>query len=268
MGIAANEQRKLIDQLMGKEIQTHNGNHRSYPSSNKNYMKTTYTSSTPTTTEALTESLYNPRICKAYLVGECPYDLFQGTKVSMGTCPQIHSTNYKLRYENLKSKHGIKFVEFEKEYYQILLSLINECNSNIEVALKNLQYTSNEDYMKINEITKQLNEVDTNISLMNNEIDALISKNEISMAMLQSIKLNDLQLQRKDVAVKVKNLTENINQSAQQKLQVCEICGAYLSRLDTDRRLADHFLGKIHLGYVKMRKNLEIVRSRNLFEHK
>jgi hypothetical protein len=35
------------------------------------------------------------------------------------------------------------------------------------------------------------------------------------------------------------------------KLQVCDVCGAYLSRLDNDRRLADHFYGKMHLGYAK-----------------
>ena len=32
---------------------------------------------------------------------------------------------------------------------------------------------------------------------------------------------------------------------AQSKLQVCDVCGAYLSRLDNDRRLADHFAGKV-----------------------
>ncbi|KAK5125577.1 splicing factor, partial [Cryomyces antarcticus] len=41
------------------------------------------------------------------------------------------------------------------------------------------------------------------------------------------------------------------------KLQVCDVCGAYLSRLDNDRRLADHFYGKMHLGYAQMRKTWE-----------
>jgi len=30
-----------------------------------------------------------------------------------------------------------------------------------------------------------------------------------------------------------------------QKLRVCDVCGAYLSVLDSDRRLADHFGGKV-----------------------
>merc|ERR1712227_653474 len=42
----------------------------------------------------------------------------------------------------------------------------------------------------------------------------------------------------------------------QQKLRVCEVCSAYLGIHDNDRRLADHFGGKLHLGFIKIRENL------------
>lgn len=38
----------------------------------------------------------------------------------------------------------------------------------------------------------------------------------------------------------------------QQKLRVCEVCSAYLGIHDNDRRLADHFGGKLHLGFITM----------------
>ncbi|KAG6487078.1 hypothetical protein ZIOFF_055660 [Zingiber officinale] len=41
-----------------------------------------------------------------------------------------------------------------------------------------------------------------------------------------------------------------------QKLRVCDICGAFLSVYDNDRRLADHFGGKLHLGYMQIREKL------------
>ena len=54
----------------------------------------------------------------------------------------------------------------------------------------------------------------------------------------------------------------------QQKLRVCEVCGAYLGIHDNDRRLADHFGGKLHLGFITIREKLEdlkvIVYSGNL----
>ena len=42
----------------------------------------------------------------------------------------------------------------------------------------------------------------------------------------------------------------------QQKLRVCEVCCAYLGIHDNDRRLADHFGGKLHLGFVEIRDKL------------
>ncbi|GJT35842.1 putative RNA-binding protein Luc7-like protein 2 [Tanacetum coccineum] len=49
-----------------------------------------------------------------------------------------------------------------------------------------------------------------------------------------------------------------------QKLRVCDICGAFLSVYDSDRRLADHFGGKLHLGYMQIREKLaDLMEERN-----
>lgn len=42
----------------------------------------------------------------------------------------------------------------------------------------------------------------------------------------------------------------------QQKLRVCEVCSAYLGIHDNDIRLADHFGGKLHLGFMTIRDKL------------
>lgn len=49
----------------------------------------------------------------------------------------------------------------------------------------------------------------------------------------------------------------------QQKLRVCEVCSAYLGLHDNDRRLADHFGGKLHLGFIEIREKLEKLRVRS-----
>jgi RNA-binding protein Luc7-like 2 len=46
------------------------------------------------------------------------------------------------------------------------------------------------------------------------------------------------------------------------KLRVCDICGSFLSILDSDKRLADHFMGKQHIGYQLMRDTLEAIKTR------
>lgn len=48
----------------------------------------------------------------------------------------------------------------------------------------------------------------------------------------------------------------------QQKLRACEVCGAFLSMYDNDRRLADHFGGKLHIGFVTIREKLKFLEVR------
>jgi len=48
----------------------------------------------------------------------------------------------------------------------------------------------------------------------------------------------------------------------QQKLRVCEVCSAYLGIHDNDRRLADHFGGKLHLGFIQIREKLQDLKKR------
>jgi len=43
----------------------------------------------------------------------------------------------------------------------------------------------------------------------------------------------------------------------QQKLRVCEVCSAYIGIHDHGERLADHFGGKLHLGFIKIREKLD-----------
>ena len=50
----------------------------------------------------------------------------------------------------------------------------------------------------------------------------------------------------------------------QQKLRVCEICSAYLGIHDNDRRLADHFGGKLHIGFITIRDKLAELKVRAL----
>jgi RNA-binding protein Luc7-like 2 len=50
-------------------------------------------------------------------------------------------------------------------------------------------------------------------------------------------------------------------QPAQQRLRVCEACGAQLNILDHESRLADHYGGKMHLGMVQIREKYEEMKA-------
>lgn len=224
----AEEQRRLLEQLMGKDALISPVTRRREP------------------------DITSHRVCKSFLVGTCPHDLFSGTKQDIGKCPLLHLEKHKLEYEYRTKKKSETFPEFEYEYYKTLQKYLKGLDRTISMALKRLEHTP-EEKAKIAKLTKELDNLDTKIGLMTQEIGFLIDAKENTKCVFESVKLYDLCKERERLAESARNVAENVGQSSQQKLQVCEVCGAYLSRLDSDRRLADHLIGKIHLAYVQMR---------------
>ena len=85
----------------------------------------------------------------------------------------------------------------------------------------------------------------------------LATLGHVNLAVSEHFKVRQAQQQKDEVERELKMLSDTQGPSGHQKLQVCDVCGAYLSRLDNDRRLADHFYGKMHLGYAQMRRTHE-----------
>ncbi|EDK46117.1 conserved hypothetical protein [Lodderomyces elongisporus NRRL YB-4239] len=251
-----------------------------------------------------------PEVCKAFIVGTCPHDLFVGTKSDLGPCPNLHMPKYKLEYEYKTKKLGRTYPEIEHEYYQVLQSYVRDLDRTISVAQKRLEHTP-EEREKISKVTADLDNLDAEIGLMIQELNYLIklstrgkymenaeneddsnkgeengenggdkavSGSEIADASRlvkdlghndQTLKIIDLSIkldakcqERDEASKRARNIIDNVGQTSQQKLQVCDGCGAYLSRLDNDRRLADHFVGKIHLGFVQLRMAYEELRPK------
>src|SRR5271169_3472733 len=104
---------------------------------------------------------------------------------------------------------------------------------------------------------KEITELSTKISFSLDEIDVLGTQRQVAMALQQFHQVDLLQHEKKQKEVISRPGTSKTNLSqrelrnnhdpsgSQSKLQVCDVCGAYLSRLDNDRRLADHFAGKV-----------------------
>ncbi|KAK6456655.1 U1 snRNP protein [Scheffersomyces xylosifermentans] len=236
--MAAQEQRLLLEQLMGKESLISPIARRREP------------------------ELTSPRVCKSFLVGTCPHDLFVGTKQDLGRCPRLHLQKHKLEYEYRTKKKREAFPDFEIEYYKTLEKYILDLNRTIKIAQERLTHTTPEEQKKIEATTKELDNLDMKIGLMTQEINYLIQQGELQKSLHESIKLEEFCKEREKLAENVRNIVENVGQTSQQKLQVCEGCGAYLSRLDSDRRLADHLIGKTHLGYVQMKQAYDELHSK------
>jgi len=69
------------------------------------------------------------RICKYYLAGFCPHELFVNTRMSLGLCTKIHDTNLLSKYKD--SSSYLK-VGYERKLQKFLQSFVRDIESKIK----------------------------------------------------------------------------------------------------------------------------------------
>jgi DNA repair exonuclease SbcCD ATPase subunit len=200
-------------------------------------------------------SITDPKVCRSFLAGTCPHDLFTNTKQDLGPCPKVHSEPLKTEYEAADAAQKQKW-GFEYDYMRDLQKYIDECNRRIDVAQRRLEKTPDE-IRQTNALLKQIGDLGKSVETGLMEIQVLGEESQVSRAYEEFFRIRQAMQTKADKERELKALSDTSGPSGHQKLQVCDVCGAYLSRLDNDRRLADHFYGKMHLGYAQMRKTYE-----------
>src|SRR5271154_3845717 len=89
-------------------------------------------------------TLTSPQVCRSYLVGTCPHDLFTNTKQDLGQCPKFHPENLKLEYDAISAAERSSKYNFEYDYMRDMQKYIDECNRRIEAAQRRLEKTPDE----------------------------------------------------------------------------------------------------------------------------
>ncbi|KAF4378648.1 hypothetical protein G4B88_031252 [Cannabis sativa] len=283
---------------------------------------------------------YDRDVCRLYLVGLCPHELFQLTKMDMGPCPKVHSLQLRKEYEEAKAKGTDNY---DRDLEDVIDRLIVECDRKIARALKRLEDDDAKAAIAISvsDVTQVIVVLLYSYNINGQDLEG---KTDLKIRALEVIE--ELRTQRADkqsmllldafnkdraslpqplpnppplaplpVAALDPRTQEMINEKLKkaedlgeqgmvdeaqkaleeaealkklparqepvldstkytaadvritdQKLRVCDICGAFLSVYDSDRRLADHFGGKLHLGYMQIREKLaelQVLEERN-----
>lgn len=63
-----------------------------------------------------------------------------------------------------------------------------------------------------------------------------------------------------------KSLIQEPNLIQEKQMEVCEVCGAFLIIGDVQQRIDDHLCGKQHLGYLQVRKAVQLNSEQKLRE--
>ncbi|KAG7460504.1 RNA-binding protein Luc7-like 1 [Solea senegalensis] len=197
------------------------------------------------------------RVCKSHLLDSCPHDILSGTRMDLGECIKVHDLALRADYE-IASKEQEYF--FELDAAEHLQSFIADCDRRTEMAKKRLAETQDEISAEVAAKAERVHELNEEIGKLLARAEQLGGEGNVDEAQ-QVLEMVEKTRALKKEAEDVYRNSMPASSFQQQKLRVCEVCSAYLGLHDNDRRLADHFGGKLHLGFIEIREKLEKLRK-------
>ncbi|KAM3964495.1 putative RNA-binding protein Luc7-like 1 isoform 1-T1 [Aphomia sociella] len=195
---------------------------------------------------------YDDSVCKSFLLQCCPHEILSSTRMDLGECPKIHDLALRADYE-LASKTKDYFYDIDATEH--LEAFIADCDRRTTAAKQRLAETQEELSAEVTEKANAVHELAEQIGQKLARAEALGEEGMVE----ESVRLmGEIEELRKKKAVAEQEYRNSMPASSyqQQKLRVCEVCSAYLGIHDNDRRLADHFGGKLHLGFITIREKL------------
>lgn len=150
-------------------------------------------------------------------------------------------------------KQGEKYPTFDAEYEDNIRGFMADIDRKIAANKRRIDQTP-EETQKFTTLMRDIADVEKALNDTMAEVERLGESGQIEESLAELQKAEALKTEKADRERELQSLSDSAGASGHQKLRVCDACGAYLSILDSDRRLADHFGGRMHLGYVKLRE--------------
>ncbi|KAI8887271.1 LUC7-domain-containing protein [Backusella circina FSU 941] len=197
------------------------------------------------------KDFWDDSICKHYIVAFCPSQLFTNTKSDLGACDKIHNDRLKERYQKSNDKHKYPY---EAEFYDYLNKLISDLSRKIRQGNGRLNIQSDD---KMAEIRKE--EREEKMVLLDVKIKELLQKVEEAGEEGRVQEATDMQKEVEKLQEELTHIKENTDgaNKAEKRMEVCDVCGAFLVTNDSSDRLEAHYQGKQHQGYLKIRDTIE-----------
>ncbi|XP_056285512.1 putative RNA-binding protein Luc7-like 1 isoform X7 [Pseudoliparis swirei] len=173
--------------------------------------------------------------------------------MDLGECTKIHDLALRADYE-IASKDKDLF--FELDAVDHLESFIADCDRRTELAKKRLAETQEEISAEVAAKAEKVHELNEEIGKLLAKAEQLGAEGNVDEAQKVLQEVEKVRTKKKDAEEEYRN-SMPASSFQQQKLRVCEVCSAYLGLHDNDRRLADHFGGKLHLGFIQIREKLD-----------
>ena len=192
------------------------------------------------------------RVCKSFLLDCCPHDILASTRMDLGDCPKVHDWAFRADFENAAKNRDYYY---DIEAMEHLQAFIADCDRRTEAAKQRLKETQEELTAEVAEKANVVHGLAEEIGKKLAKAEALGEAGEVEESMSLMKEIDELRA-KKIKAEHDYRTSMPASTYQQQKLRVCEVCSAYLGIHDNDVRLADHFGGKLHLGFLSIREKL------------
>ncbi|OLY78016.1 Luc7-like protein 3 [Smittium mucronatum] len=210
--------------------------------------------------QASSKDFRDSDVCKDYLVSFCPHLLFTNTKADLGSCDLLHDDKLVSDY---KASPDYMRLGYEESFYNKLRNLLSDLDRKIRRAFQRVSTEADE---KVTNPDKEENQeavilIEQKIKTLLENIEKAGEEGRIQEAKSLTSDLDKLKIELK--AAQEKANAVNPMFKNEKRLEVCDVCGAFLVPDDDTRRLDAHIEGKQHQGYLKIREALAEYKSKN-----
>jgi len=203
--------------------------------------------------DKITVRFDDPKVCKSFLLGCCPHEILASTRMDLGDCPRMHNVALRADYEKAATT---KDYFYDLDAVEQLSAFIGDADRKTEQAKKRLAETQEELSTDVSVKADRVHELAEKIGENLAKAEQLGAEGFVDESMKIMEEIEDLRKQKSEAELEYRASIPAATYQ-QQKLRVCEVCCAYLGIHDNDRRLADHFGGKLHLGFIRIRDTLK-----------
>ena len=201
----------------------------------------------------------DPDVCKFFLIGFCPHELFTYVKSSnIGECHYRHDQQFKINFELDPNKEKYQ-IKYEEDLISFLESITSELDIKIKRCLERIEMPPPEQVLN-KDAQIELENLDKEITEKISEAEHLGEMGLIEQSEKLMKEIEQIKIQRNLLT----NTKEHVAIYKDRQMKVCEICGALQSAIDNEKRIQTHKEGKIHSAYLKIRQYLDLLRKKRM----
>ena len=201
----------------------------------------------------------DPDVCKFFLIGFCPHELFTYVKSSnIGECHYRHDQQFKISFESDPNREYYQ-IKYEEDLISFLESITSELDIKIKRCLERIEMPPPEQILN-KDAQIELENIDKEITEKIKEAEHLGEKGLIDQSEKLMKEIEQMKIQRNLLT----NTKEHVAIYKDRQMKVCEICGALQSAIDNEKRIQTHKEGKIHSAYLKIRQYLDLLRKKRI----